>query len=327
MISIVMATYNGEKYLQQQLDSIAAQTVLPNELIVGDDCSTDNTIKILENFKNKVGFTVKIYRNKANVGYIKNFARVILEANGDYVFLCDQDDYWFSNKIETVINFFKDNPGMQLIAHNAMCTDSNLVSLGKTLFEYDISRGLEYGSAMHGFVTCVRKDFLKYATPIPYSYSFDGWLYYLSSEMKVRYVLDEVLGYYRRHDKAVTFDTIGKNQSFIEATKKRILKNIKNIKFIHSMESINAHFAPKAATLEFVRKIKVNKELPDWVDVELLNKLECSSQKEVELFKARYKAMSVNGLARLRRILSAYKKGVYNNFHGFRTAFDDLFRC
>ena len=93
------------------------------------------------------------------------------------------------------------------------------------------------------------------------------------------------------------------------------------------MESINAHFAPKAATLEFVRKIKVNKELPDWVDVELLNKLECSSQKEVELFKARYKAMSVNGLARLRRILSAYKKGVYNNFHGFRTAFDDLFRC
>ena len=327
MISIVMATYNGEKYLQQQLDSIAAQTVLPNELIVGDDCSTDNTIKILENFKNKVGFTVKIYRNKANVGYIKNFARVILEANGDYVFLCDQDDYWFSNKIETVINFFKDNPGMQIIAHNAMCTDSNLVSLGKTLFEYDISRGLEYGSAMHGFVTCVRKDFLKYATPIPYSYSFDGWLYYLSSEMKVRYVLDEVLGYYRRHDKAVTFDTIGKNQSFIEATKKRILKNIKNIKFIHSMESINAHFAPKAATLEFVRKIKVNKELPDWVDVELLNKLECSSQKEVELFKARYKAMSVNGLARLRRILSAYKKGVYNNFHGFRTAFDDLFRC
>lgn len=326
MISIVMATYNGEKYLQQQLDSVAAQTILPDELIVGDDCSADKTIEILENYKNNVSFKVKILKNIVNSGYIKNFASIIQEAKGDFVFLCDQDDFWFQNKIETVLKAFKNNPKTQLIAHNAMCTDSNLMSLGKTLFEYDISRGLEYGSAMHGFVTCVRKDFLKYATPIPYNYSFDGWLYYLSSEMKVRYVLDEVLGYYRRHDKAVTFDTIGKNQSFIEATKKRILKNIKNIKFIHSMESINAHFAPKIATLEFVRKIKVNKELPDWVDIELLNKLENSSKIEVEFFKTRYNAMSVNGLSRLRRILSAYKKGVYNNFHGFRTAIDDLFR-
>ena len=326
MISVVMATYNGEKYLKQQLDSIAAQTILPDELIIGDDCSTDKTLEILDEFKNKVSFDVKILKNEVNKGYIKNFARVILEAKGDFVFLCDQDDFWFPNKIERVIDTFAKNPKAQLIAHNAMCTDSELKPIEKTLFDFDVIRGLKYGSAIHGFVTCVKKEFLKYATPIPYSYSFDGWLYYLSSEMKVRYVLDEVLGYYRRHDKAVTFDTIGNNQSFIEATKKRILKNIKNIKFYHSMESINAHYTPKAASLEFTRKIKANKTFPEWVDIELLNKLECRSQKEVELFKARYKAISVKGLSRLRRILSAYKKGVYNNFHGFRTAIDDLFR-
>ena len=321
-----MATYNGEKYLKQQLDSIAAQTILPDELIIGDDCSTDKTLEILDEFKNKVSFVVKILKNEVNKGYIKNFARVILEAKGDFVFLCDQDDFWFPNKIERVIDTFAKNPKAQLIAHNAMCTDSELKPVEKTLFDFDVIRGLKYGSAIHGFVTCVKKEFLKYATPIPYSYSFDGWLYYLSSEMGVRYVLDEVLGYYRRHDKAVTFDTIGNNQSFIELTKKRILKNIKNIKFYHSMESINAQFAPKAASLEFTRKIKANKTLPEWVDIELLNNLEKQAQKEVESFKVRYNAISVNGLSRLRRILRAYKKGVYNNFHGFRTAIDDLFR-
>ena len=62
MISVVMATYNGEKYLKQQLDSIAAQTILPDELIIGDDCSTDKTLEILDEFKNKVSFVVKILK-------------------------------------------------------------------------------------------------------------------------------------------------------------------------------------------------------------------------------------------------------------------------
>ena len=92
------------------------------------------------------------------------------------------------------------------------------------------------------------------------------------------------------------------------------------------MESINTHFAPKAASLFFIRKIKANKALPEWVNIELLNNLEEQAQKEAENFKVRYNALSVNGLERLHRILRAYKKGTYNNFHGFRTAIDDLFR-
>ena len=148
MISIVMATYNGEKYLKQQLDSIAAQTILPDELIIGDDCSTDKTLEILDEFKNKVSFDVKILKNEVNKGYIKNFARVILEAKGDFVFLCDQDDFWFPNKIERVIDTFAKNPKAQLIAHNAMCTDSELKPIEKTLFDFDVIRGLIYSISM-----------------------------------------------------------------------------------------------------------------------------------------------------------------------------------
>ena len=326
MISIAMATYNGEKYLQQQLDSIAAQSMLPDELVVCDDCSTDRTIEILENFKKKVGFEVKILQNDINSGYVKNFARVISETKGDYVFMCDQDDIWFPNKIEVVLKTFEENPKAQLVAHNAMCTDADLKPLGKTLFEFDVSRGLRYGSAIHGFVTCVKRSYLKYMLPIPYCYSFDRWLSLPASELKVRYELDKVLGYYRRHENAITFETIGKSQSFINIAKRRIRSNIRSIKRARSMEEIDYRYTRETSIVEFARRVKANKELPNWIDEELLNKLESAAKIKVEAFKIRYNAISVTGLERLQRILKAYKKGVYKNFHGIQTALDDLFR-
>lgn len=326
MISIAMATYNGEKYLQQQLDSIAAQTVLPDELVVCDDCSTDKTIEILENFKNKVNFDVRILQNQTNSGYVKNFARVIPEAKGDFVFMCDQDDFWFPNKIETVLKTFDENPDAQLVAHNAMCTNSDLEPLGKTLFEFDVSRGLRYGSAIHGFVTCVKRSYLKYMLPIPYCYSFDRWLSLPASELKVRYELDTMLGYYRRHENAITFDTIGKSQNFINIAKRKIRSNIRSIKRARSMEEIDYRYTRETSIVEFARRVKADSHFPKWIDKELLNKLESSAKIKVEAFKVRYNAISVCGLKRLQRILRAYKKGIYKNFHGFQTAFDDLFR-
>ncbi len=326
MISIAMATYNGEKYLEEQLESIAKQTIQPDELVVCDDCSTDKTIEILENFKNRVNFDVRILQNDVNSGYVKNFARVISEAKGDFVFMCDQDDCWFPNKIEVVLKTFEENPNAQLVAHNAICTDSDLKPLGKTLFEFDVSRGLRYGSAIHGFVTCVRRSYLDYMLPIPYCYSFDRWLSLPASELKVRYELDTVLGYYRRHENAITFDTIGKSQNIINIAKRKIKSNIRSIKRARSMEEIDYRYTRETSIVEFARRVRANKELPAWINEELLNKLESSAKIKVEAFKVRYNAISVTGLERLQRILRAYKKGIYKNFHGFQTALDDLFR-
>ena len=321
-----MATYNGEKYLQQQLDSIAAQTILPDELVVCDDCSTDKTIEILENFKQKVSFDVRILQNDVNSGYVKNFARVISEAKGDFVFMCDQDDSWFPNKIEVVLKTFEENPNAQLVAHNAMCTDANLKPLGKTLFEFDVIRGLRYGSAIHGFVTCVRRSYLDYMLPIPYCYSFDRWLSLPAHVLKVRYELDKVLGYYRRHENAITFETIGKSQSFINIAKRRIRSNIRSLNRARSMEEIDYRYTRETSIVEFARRVRANKVLPIWIDEELLNELENTAKTKVEAFKVRYDAISVKGFERFRRILRAYKKGIYKNFHGFQTALDDLFR-
>ncbi len=95
-----MATYNGVKYLQEQLDSFATQTILPDELVVVDDCSTDNTIAILNNFKDKAPFKTIIIKNDKNLGSTKSFEKAATKATGDLIFFSDQDDFWKPNKIE-----------------------------------------------------------------------------------------------------------------------------------------------------------------------------------------------------------------------------------
>lgn len=107
-ISVVMTTYNGGKYIEQQLKSVLNQTVPPDEIIISDDCSEDNTITVIKDVIGNRSKTVHIIKNKENAGYIKNFRNVILKAAGDYIFLCDQDDVWAPDKIEKTISVIKE---------------------------------------------------------------------------------------------------------------------------------------------------------------------------------------------------------------------------
>lgn len=101
-ISVVMTTYNGEKYIIEQLDSIFSQTIVPNQVIIADDCSKDNTKDLIEKYLQSIDMNIAVafYSNQINQGYIKNFRNAILKTTGDYIFLCDQDDIWEKNKIE-----------------------------------------------------------------------------------------------------------------------------------------------------------------------------------------------------------------------------------
>src|SRR5213080_381833 len=98
-LSVALCTYNGAAYLGEQLDSIVAQSRPPDELVVCDDGSTDETVEVLETFLAEAPFPVRLQRNEANLGFVKNFEQAISLCTGDFVALSDQDDVWMPGKL------------------------------------------------------------------------------------------------------------------------------------------------------------------------------------------------------------------------------------
>ena len=107
-VSVVMCTYNGQKYLREQLDTIINQTYPIWEIIIQDDCSNDNTINILQEYSNRYP-NIRIYKNEVNIGYIKNFHSALKKTSGELIALSDQDDIWLLNKIELMVKLISDN--------------------------------------------------------------------------------------------------------------------------------------------------------------------------------------------------------------------------
>lgn len=98
-ISVAMAVYNGERFIGEQLGSLARQQRLPDELVVSDDASTDRTVEIVRDFAARAPFPVRLLIHNQNVGCMKNYERAISECSGDVIFLCDCDDVWYPKKI------------------------------------------------------------------------------------------------------------------------------------------------------------------------------------------------------------------------------------
>lgn len=129
MISVAMCTYNGSKYLKEQLESIIYQTRQPDEIVICDDQSKDNSIEIARDvLKNWKGI-VNIVKNEKNLGFVKNFEKAMGLCHGDVIFLSDQDDVWNKEKIEIVMNAFQNHPDAVLVFHDAELVDENLNQL------------------------------------------------------------------------------------------------------------------------------------------------------------------------------------------------------
>lgn len=126
MVSVVMASYNGEKYLAEQLDSIRQQTHAPDEVIICDDGSTDNTVKAAKAYFEKHGLnTWKIYRNERNLGYFDNFLKAVSLAKGDTIYLSDQDDVWDLKKVELFEQLYASDSSITMIQSNVRFIDSD----------------------------------------------------------------------------------------------------------------------------------------------------------------------------------------------------------
>ncbi len=213
-ISVVMASYNGEKYLVEQLDTIRNQSVFVDELIICDDCSSDRTVEIAEKYiaDNGLDNNWKVVINERNMGYANNFNKATLLATGDLIFFADQDDLWRDDKLQIMINIMEKNHDCMVL-----CTDYEPFYDGqdvptaskKTLERMPDNGVLEkitlapkniYIGAL-GCCMCVRRGFYHSLQP----YWFDGWaqddrMWRLSQCADGCYILHANLLKHRIHD-------------------------------------------------------------------------------------------------------------------------------
>lgn len=196
-----MATYNGAKYLKAQLKSFVDQTHQPDELIITDDCSSDETKTIVQEFAKTAPFKIEIHYNDKNLGYCGNFNEALIKTTGDLVFLSDQDDVWFPEKIEYMLGVARCNSEALVVMNDAVLTDDVLNEVGLTKIGQIRSAGFARDSFLMGCCCGVRRELLDLCMPIPANFNaHDNWLVWFADGLDAKLVDSKVLQYYRRHE-------------------------------------------------------------------------------------------------------------------------------
>ena len=219
-ISVAICTYNGEIFLSEQLESILEQTYPVHEIIVCDDCSSDNTLTLLQKFEASYPGLFKIYSNNENLGVIKNFERAVSLCTGDIIFFADQDDVWEINKTEKCIHFFENNPQACGVFTNANIIEESGQWTNKTLFSllglehvkaqmqsFDLFKFmLLYGNVIAGNCLAITREAIDLILPVKYIEGMwhDEWIAMKLAERNKIHFLDEPLTRYRMHDNQQT---------------------------------------------------------------------------------------------------------------------------
>lgn len=201
MISVCMASYNGEKYIKKQIDTILINLSACDELVISDDMSTDRTRAIIEAYM--------VADNRINLvdgpkkGVIANFENAICHARGDFIYLADQDDLWDERKVERVQACFEKKTCI-LVIHDADIIDGNDRVVETSFFARRGSKsGVINNVIKNSYIGCCmafRKELLNIALPIPRNIEMhDQWLGILAEVKGDVVFLDEILFHYRRH--------------------------------------------------------------------------------------------------------------------------------
>ncbi|NTE04740.1 glycosyltransferase [Agrobacterium tumefaciens] len=205
LISVAVCTYNGSLFLEKQLISILNQTYKNIEIVVVDDCSTDNTFEITETLALKYP-QIKSFRNTKNIGFNKNFEKAITLTAGEYITISDQDDIWLENKLQKLMDNIKNK---WLIFSNSEWMDEDENLLGKqTLganFNLDIRtfKSFLFYNSVTGHTTLFSKTLLKYILPMPENGYYDWWIGFVASYHNQITCLNECLTLHRIHRSSV----------------------------------------------------------------------------------------------------------------------------
>lgn len=215
-ISIALATFNGAAFLGEQLDSIKRQSLQPDELIICDDCSSDDTVEIARKFAREAPFQVTVDSHPKLGTYNENFVRAIGQCTGDIVALCDQDDVWAENKLAAAAAEFGD-PTVMAVSHRIQVVDEKLQPTSLILPQEPVYgkftvANLDPWFAPGGMHLLFRRapiaPWLLEAAPLSKWFNapapFDEWIFFLAGLVGKRVLMPDVLGVWRRHSTSTT---------------------------------------------------------------------------------------------------------------------------
>ena len=273
-ISVAIATYNGEKYIKEQLRSILAQTVQPDEIIISDDGSTDGTIGVIKSIieaEDSGNIEWILVNNDQRHGYTGNFEHALSCSSGDYTFFCDQDDVWMENKVQHVLQAFLNHPDAWLICHDAIMVDADMQAI-HTLFAPDFPRSgiterrgelfrfdqktflaKSVTSTFPGMVMCLSRECVENIMPVPRMNGHDTWAFFCAMCEERAYYLPEALTYYRIH---------GTNVSSPVESRRSLAHRLKKYrKMLSKPSSYSAPlYAQSSAMLKRLEKYGIDKD-------------------------------------------------------------------
>jgi len=267
LISVVICTYNGEKYLEEQLLSIMNQSYQNIEIIISDDGSKDDTLKVARKLQEE-DTRISIYQNDVNLGFNKNFEQAFEYCKGELIALSDQDDIWNLDKLQRQYKvLIKDNAS--LVYSNSQLVDTDGKDLNKDLFtqlhvnpiDGDTQLGFLFDNCIAGHTILFRRSLLKKIYPIPTSIFFDRWIGFTASFEGVLSVIKESLVFYRQHSTNVT-----------DVLREKKQKKTRQVKLEKRKKSFKVKVNQFESFLEFFESNNIKNENTKVID-ELYNEL------------------------------------------------------
>ena len=204
LVSIVMGTYNGSEFLKEQMDTLLAQTYPVIEFVIIDDCSTDDTYDILQQYASSDS-RIRLSRNTSNLGYNLNFEQAVKAAQGDFIAIADQDDIWEVEKINAMMSAWTNPDAVMLHSPSALFKTGGAIDWksvdSRVPFRGDDVRKFFLYNHISGHNMLFKKSLLEHALPFPRNMYYDWWLAAVACCTGGIGYVEKVLAYHRLHEK------------------------------------------------------------------------------------------------------------------------------
>ena len=316
--SVALCTYNGEKFIHQQLNSILTQTLEVDEIVVCDDGSTDATVSILNAYKVNYPELFKIYINEQNLRSVKNFEKAISLCENDIIFLCDQDDIWLENKVEVIVNYFENNSEITTVATNGYGIDDqnnllNVYSLwdiptffAERKIPVDYFKIIAFaGNIATGASMAFRREIFFKLRPFPIFNGFhhDEWIALNAAYNNGFYFIPEKLFKYRIHNDQqvgdVFLDKTEKNKKLLIQLFDFSVSDKKFTSFKYILKRITKSYKKNKALSQFSEYAEKKKK----IELHLIDLYHSHKRLMLKLFPIRYRLLEItDSLLRKRKL-------------------------